>query len=102
MSKVGNASKKLTLVYKITSTNEFFDYMKLKLQHFVRHNFVAKWKDEHFKKCIKHFLANTMVYVVDFVENYSFEVQNEVQNMQLTYLSSINSSTYLFSPQPYT
>jgi hypothetical protein len=29
-------------------------------------------------------------------------VQNEVQNMQLTYLSSINSSTYLFSPQPYT
>jgi hypothetical protein len=78
MSKVGKALKKLTLVYK----DEFINYMKPKLQHFVRHNFaMARWEDKHFKQCIKSFLANTMVSIDDFVENYSFEVQNEVQSM---------------------
>jgi len=74
MSKVGKASKKLTLVYKNISSDEFIDYMKPKLQHFVRHNFMAKWEDKHFKNCIKHFLTNIMVFVVDFAANYSFEV----------------------------
>jgi thiaminase len=81
MSKVGKALKKLTLVYKTTSSDEFIDYMKPKLQHFVRHNFVARLEDKHFKKCIKHFPSNVMVYVVDFVKNYSFEMQNKVQSM---------------------
>jgi hypothetical protein len=90
MSKVSKALKKLTLVYKTTSSNEFVDYMKPKLQHFVRHNFVAMWENKHFKKCIKHFLANIVVSMVEFANNYSFEVQNEVQNMHWhTYQVSI-------------
>jgi hypothetical protein len=74
MSRVGKALKKLNLVYKTTSSNEFIDYMKPKLQHFIKHNFVAKWEDKHFKKCIKHFPTNIMVYVLHFAKNYSFEV----------------------------
>jgi hypothetical protein len=75
------ALKKLTLLYKTRSVDEFIDYMKPKLQHFVRHNFVARWENKHFKNCIKFFPTNTMVSIVDFTENYSFEVQNEVQSM---------------------
>ncbi len=41
------------------------------------HNFVAQWHDKHFKICIKSFLINNMVLVVDFVKNYNFEVQNK-------------------------
>jgi hypothetical protein len=41
MARFGKALKKLTLVYKTTSLEEFIDYLKPKLQHFVRHNFVA-------------------------------------------------------------
>jgi len=81
MSRVSMALKKLTLVYKTRSIDEFIDYMKPKLQHFVRHNFVMRWENEHFKNCIKFFPTNIMVSIVDFIENYSFEVQNEVQSM---------------------
>jgi hypothetical protein len=33
--------KKLTLVYKTTFLDEFIDYLKPKLQHFVWHKFVT-------------------------------------------------------------
>jgi hypothetical protein len=57
------------------------EYMKPKLQAFVRHNFVARWQDKHLKIWIKSFCVVIMVSIVDFAENYSFEVQNEVQSM---------------------
>ncbi len=75
------ALKKLTLVYKTRSIDEFIDYMKPKLQHFVGRNFVAKWEDKHFNNCIKSFPANTVVSIIDFIKNYTFEVQNKVQSM---------------------
>jgi hypothetical protein len=30
-----------------------------------------------FKSCLDNFLDDVVVFVVDFVENYSFEIQNE-------------------------
>ncbi len=76
MSKVGHPLKKLTLVYKKTNS-EFIEYFKPKLQNFVKHNFVSKQQDKQFKAPIVSFPKNTIVSIVDFVENYSFEVQNE-------------------------
>jgi hypothetical protein len=38
--------KKLSLVYKKTTLDEMLDYLKLKLQHFVKHNFVVQWEDK--------------------------------------------------------
>jgi hypothetical protein len=75
MSRVGKPLKKLSLIYKQTTSNELVEYMKPKLQGFVKHNFVARWQDKHFKICLKSFLVGNMVSIVDFVENYSFEVQ---------------------------
>jgi hypothetical protein len=50
---------------------------KPKLQFFVHHNFVARWQDMMLKSCLDNFPNDVVVFVVDFVENYSFEIQNE-------------------------
>ncbi len=71
----------MTLVYKKTTSNEMIDYLKPKFQHFVKHNFVVCWEDKQFKAYLKAFPNQSVVLVVDFVENYFFEIQNEVQNM---------------------
>jgi hypothetical protein len=42
----GKVLKKLSLVYKKTTLDEMLDYLKLKLQHFVKHNFVVQWEDK--------------------------------------------------------
>ncbi len=81
MANNGQPLKKLTLVYKNTTSSEFIEYLQPKLQHFVKHNFVARWENKHFKQCIKYFPNNIVVSIVNFVKNYNFEVQNEVQNM---------------------
>lgn len=80
-SKIGTIFKKLTMAHKSTPFDGFIVYMKPKLQHFVRHNFVAWWRDEQSKDCLRSFPKDIVVLVVDFAENYSFKVHNEVQSM---------------------
>jgi hypothetical protein len=46
MSRNGQSFKRLTLVYKSTTSYEFIDYLKPKLQHFVKHNFITRWEDK--------------------------------------------------------
>jgi hypothetical protein len=99
ISKIGKPLKKLTLVYKRTSSNKFIQYLKLK-QHFVRHNFLARWQDKHLKTCMKSFLQYCIISMVDFAKKYNFQVQNEVQSMhwhsyQISILVHI---TYRFDP----
>ena len=74
LSKKSKVLKKLNLVYKKTTADVFFDYLKPKLQAFVTHNFVARWEDAQFKKSIRTFPKDTIVSVVDFAENYKFEI----------------------------
>ena len=81
ISKKGKSLKRLTLVYKKTTSDEFIDYLKPKLDFFVKHNFVARWEDKQFRECLKSFPQDSVVSIVDFAENYTFEVQNEVQSM---------------------
>jgi hypothetical protein len=81
ISKNGKPLEKLTMVYKNTSLDEFIKYLKPKLQLFGRHNFMPRWQNKHFKTCVKSFPTNYIVFIVDFAENYSFQVQNEVQSM---------------------
>ena len=80
-TRKGLQRKKLQLIYKDTTSHELVQYLKPKLQFFVRHSFVAKWEDEQFRTCLRTCPADTMVSVIDYDENYSFEVQNEVQSM---------------------
>jgi hypothetical protein len=63
------------------SPNEIIEYLKPKLQHFVKHNFVAKWQDKHLKTCVKSLSKDSIVFIVNFAKSYNFQVQNEVQNM---------------------
>ncbi len=62
ISKIGKPLKKLTLVYKNTYSDEFIEYLKPKLQHFVRHNFVARWQDKHFKTHGKSLPTNCILF----------------------------------------
>jgi hypothetical protein len=80
-SKNGKTLKKLTLVYKNTSSSEFIKYLKPKFQHFIKHNFVARWQNKKFKTCVKSFSNDCIVFIVDFVKHYTFQIQNEVQSM---------------------
>ena len=101
-TRKGLQRKKLQLVYKDTTSRELIQYLKPKLQFFVRHSFVAKWEDEQFRTCLRTSPADTMVSVIDYAENYSFEVQNEVQSMhwhsyQISILVHI---TYVRNPHP--
>jgi hypothetical protein len=101
-TKTGLQRKKLQLVYEETTSDKLVSYLKPKLKTFVRHNFVAKWEDEQFRTCLASFSDDTMVSVIDYVENYSFEVQNEVQSMhwhsyQVTILVHI---MWVWNPHP--
>ena len=55
---------------------EFFK----KMQHYVKHVHVARWKDEQFRACRDTFPIGTILSVVDFVEKYTLQLQNEIQS----------------------
>lgn len=57
--KEKGTDEKLTLLYKMTTLDEFTNYFKPKFQHFVKHNFVAREEDKQFKACIGFFIKLT-------------------------------------------
>jgi hypothetical protein len=73
-TKKGEERKKLQLVYEETTSEKLVNSLKPKLQAFVRHTFVAKWKDKQFKACLASFPKDTMVSIINYAENYSFKV----------------------------
>jgi hypothetical protein len=79
---------------KLTTLKEFLLYAIPKIKEFVIHNFVAKWQDKEFKKCVLSLKERKMVSLVDYVEKYTFKSQNEVQsehcNFQISILMHIN------------
>jgi len=78
MSKIEHPLKKLTFVYKKTNNEESIECFKPKLQNFVKHNIVSRWQNKQFKTSIVSFPKNIIIFIMDFVEIYSFDVQNEV------------------------
>lgn len=79
--KKGEERKKLKLIYKSIKSNELIAYLKPKLQYLVRDNFITRWYDQQFQNCFENFPNDTIVSVIDFATNYSFEIQNKVQSM---------------------
>ena len=77
----GEPRKRIQEVFMETSCVEFIDYLKPKLKEFVRHNFVARWQDVQCRVSMKELPADAILSHVDFAENYSFEIQNEIQSM---------------------
>ena len=90
----GTPRKAATLEYKE------INYLKPKLQAFVLHNYVASWQDYQFKELLSSVPPSTLISCIDFSENYTLKVQNEIQSMhwhndQVTILVHI---TYRLNP----
>jgi hypothetical protein len=60
----------------MTTLDEFTNYLKPKFQHFV-----VNEENKQFKTCVKSFSKDSIVSIVDLLENYNFETQNKVPNM---------------------
>ena len=60
-----------------------YEFMKIFCEkiiyEYARHTHRAQWMDLQFKLCKDMFPLDTIVLVVDFVENYTLQPQNEVQ-----------------------
>ena len=56
---------------------------KLKKQcvKYIVMHFQSYWQNSQFKECINNLPTGVIVSVIDFAENYTFKVQNEVQSM---------------------
>ena len=51
-----------------------------KTQQYVKHVHVARWQDEQFRTCRDTFPIGTILSVINFVENYTLQPQNEIQS----------------------
>ena len=47
---------------------------------YTKHSHRARWKDLQFKQSCEVFPQGKILFVVDFAENYTFPVQNELQS----------------------
>ncbi|KAL3696603.1 hypothetical protein R1sor_010679 [Riccia sorocarpa] len=73
--------KRLRMVKRTTSTSDFIQKLKDIMPVFVKHNFIARWQGEQYRACLATFPRGTVVSSIDFSENYTFKVQNEVQSL---------------------
>jgi hypothetical protein len=69
------------LEYKEMTSAELIEFMKPKLSFFVKHNFLATRQDVEFKEQLSNLPAHTVLTCMDFNENYSMKLQNEIQTM---------------------
>jgi hypothetical protein len=66
--------------YKETTPTEFVIYMKSTLQKFIKHNYVARWQDSQCRLAMSGLREGVLLSHIDFAENYTFQVRNEVQS----------------------
>lgn len=79
--KTGRPKKRLREAFKETPVDEFLSYMEKTVTTFITHNFRARWQDEQCQKMMKNVPQGVIISHIDFAENYSFAIQNEVQSM---------------------
>jgi hypothetical protein len=96
----GRDKKVVKLEYKETTTADFIDFVRPKLSFFVKHNFLATWQDAEFKEQLSNLPACTILTCVDFSENYSMKLQNEIQIMHwhCTHVTILVMITYRKNP----
>jgi hypothetical protein len=54
----------------------FLDYLRPKLQQFIKHNFVMRWQDTQCRLAMVNLPCDCILSHIDFVENYSFQIHN--------------------------
>jgi hypothetical protein len=63
-----------------TQSCDFIPYLKSKLNIFLTHNLVSRLQDKKFINCLT-FPKDVVVSMINFVKNYYFQCQNEIQEM---------------------
>jgi hypothetical protein len=99
-TRVGEPKTVIRLMHKETSPSTLLEYMQPLLEKYLLHNFIARWQHQMYKNCLARQRPETLISVIDFAENYSFQEQNEIQtmhwyNFQITILVHIT-----WSPNP--
>ena len=79
-TKLGIETKGLEYVEEEFPVLTFMDKFKKLIQPYICHTFFAKWQAQQFQTLRDNFPLGTIVSVVDFVENYSFVHQKEIQS----------------------
>ncbi|GAQ89961.1 hypothetical protein KFL_005820050 [Klebsormidium nitens] len=77
----GRDKKRIKEVMVESSPSELFSALGAKVPPFLQHTFRVKWQDKQFRELLDTFPVGTVVSVIDFAENYSFEQQDEIQSM---------------------
>ena len=77
----GKPKKAIKVIYCETKPVELIDYCKSKIADFIVHNFFASWQDFQFKELFTSVPDGTLISCIDFSENYSMKIQNEIQSM---------------------
>jgi len=71
--------KKVSRVeYCETQPSQLIGYLRPKLKELVMHNFMSKWQKKEFKSFVPNLPLNTILFCINFLENYAFKVQNEI------------------------
>ena len=79
--ETGQPKKCLREAFKETPVHEFLRYMEKTVTTFVIHNFKACWQDEQCQLMLKNIPEGVLVSHIDYAENYTFAIQNEVHSM---------------------
>jgi hypothetical protein len=79
--RTGKPKKRLKEAFRDTPVEEFLSYMGKTVSTFITHNFRARWQDEQCHLMMKNVPEGVLVSHIDFAENYSFAIQNEVQSL---------------------
>jgi hypothetical protein len=79
---------------------DLIDRLKTSLKFFVTHNFLARWQNEEFKQQLRDLPVNSVLSCVDFNENYTMKVQDEIQTMyyHTTQITILVMVTYRRNP----
>ena len=80
-AETGQPKKRLREAFKEILVHEFLSYMEKTVTTFVTHNFKARWQDEQCQLMMKNIPEGVLVSHIDYAENYTFAIQNEVQSM---------------------
>ena len=80
-AEIGQPKKRLREAFKEIPVHEFLSYMEKTVTTFVTHNFKARWQDEQCQLMLKNIPEGVLVSHIDYAENYTFAIQNEVQSM---------------------
>ena len=74
----GNKKKRQDLILKSLKLKDFISSFQKHIGSFIKHNFTVRWQAQQFKNCVDMFPNDVVVPVIDFAENYSFKIQNEI------------------------